>query len=414
SAITELLRYNLHLRTLSLHQEAAHPDTTEDDRPIEPSWMSVLPESLESLFINTPCLETYQPLVATSSLPSQNALPAPRLLAHLQKLIIQGPYINGSIRLDLLRRCPHLEVLRLYIRETPFDRCSVLANVLYEHCPHLTAARFDGHPSDESLSFLIGASARGWKSFMFDGTQGSFFGRLSAKAILTHASTLENVRLEGCTAFTSTDIQQLFCSAPKLKRFHGISIDRLHEKDLALRADELVQSEWVCTGLESFACKITHVPRPDVLIRTNGRALTSPMHTTGTIEASYQLQGRVYEQLSRLCKLRHLVLGGDIGAYGVKTLELAMKERIVEGRFFDPKFFQAGYQYDCLSMTLESGLDQLKGLRDMRAVVVEGMAVGLSNPGELDWQKEHWPLLDNCRLFRHGYFSDLFWSLFLE
>ncbi|KAG0371911.1 hypothetical protein BGX24_001002 [Mortierella sp. AD032] len=414
SAIAALLRYNQDLRILSLHRQAAQPDKTEDNRPIGPSWMSVLPVSLVSLSLDTPCFEAYQPLISTPSLSSQGSLLSPRVLVNLQKLIIQGPYINGSIRLELLRRCPNLEVLRLYIRENPLDRCSVLADVLYEYCPQLTAARFDGQTCDEELSCLIGASAGGWKSFMLDGTYGSLFGRLSAKVLLAHAATLENVRLEGCTAFTSTDIQQLFCSAPKLKRFHGISIDRLDEKDLTLRADELVQSKWICTSLESFACKVTHVPRPDLTRRTNGRALKGIMHTTGTIEASYQLQGRVYEQLSRLTKLRHLVLGGDIGEYYDKTPEWAEKERGVEGEFFDPKLLQAGYQYQCLSMTLESGMDQLKGLKEMRAVVVEGMAVGLSNPAELDWQKEHWPLLETGQLFRHGYFSDPFWLLFLE
>ncbi|KAK5827734.1 hypothetical protein F5H01DRAFT_332140 [Linnemannia elongata] len=182
------------------------------------------------------------------------------------------------------------------------------SDVLYTHCPKLTAMRVDGLPSDKSFSLLLRSSAAGWKSFMVDGSLG-FFGPLSAKALLDHAATLENVRLEGCTEFTSTNIQQLLCSAPRLRRFHGISIDRLHN-DLALPADELIQSEWVCTDLESFACKITRVPRPDLMKRTNGGLSASTTHTKGTIEASYQLQRRVYEQLGRLTKLRHLILGG--------------------------------------------------------------------------------------------------------
>lgn len=413
SAIAALLRYNHDLRTLSLHRESAHPDVSEDGKPMEPSWMRALPESLECLVLNTPCHESDPPPISVAPSPLLSPHPPLRSLVHLKKLIMCGPYINGSIRLDLLRRCPNLEVLRLNIREHSLDLCLVISEVLHTHCPQLTAMRVDGHTSDKDLSFLIGSSAAGWISFMFDGSLGSF-GPLSANALLDHAATLENLRLEGCTAFTSTNIQQLLCSAPKLKRFQGISINRLHEKDLSLRADELVQSEWVCTNLESFACKITRVPRPDLTKRTNGRPLTSTMHTTGTIEASYQLQRRVYEQLGRLTKLRHLVLGGDIGQYGAKDFDMALKERADEGMYFSMSHWQTGYQYECLSMTLESGLDLLSGLQEMRAVVVEGMAVGLLNPAESDWQSVHWPLLETGRLFINGYFSDPFWSLFAE
>ncbi|KAK3839479.1 MAG: hypothetical protein JOS17DRAFT_189067 [Linnemannia elongata] len=412
AAIAALLRYNRSLRTLSLHQEAGHPDVGEDGKPVEPSWMGALPESLECLVLNTPCFETYQPPISVAHTPS-NLRPSPRILIHLQKLIIQGPYINGCIRLELLRRSPNLEVLRLHIREDPLDPCSAISDVLYTHCPKLKAMRVDGHPSDKSLSLLLKSSAAGWKSFMCDGSSG-FFGNLSVKALLDHAATLENVRLEGCTAFTSTKIQKFLCSAPNLRRFHGISINRLDEKDLALAADELILSEWVCADLESFACKITRVPRPDLRRRTNGRPLTSAMHTTGTIEASYRLQRRVYEQLGRLTKLRHLVLGGDIGLNGEKNVDLTRREKANEREYFTTMNWQAGYQYECLSMTLESGLDLLKGLKELRTVVVEGMATGLLNPTERDWRREHWPLLETGKLFVNGYFSDPFWSLFLE
>ncbi|KAF9144398.1 hypothetical protein BG015_000125 [Linnemannia schmuckeri] len=412
SAIAALLRYNHDLRTLSLHCEAAHPDMGEDGKPVEPNWMGALPESLESLVVNTPCFGSYQPPISSACSPSAPH-PLPRSLIHLQKLIMQGPYINGSVRLDLLRRCPNLEVLRLYIREDPLDPCSVISEVLASHCPQLTAIRVDGQTHDKSLSLLLGSSATGWKSFMFNGSSDSF-GPLSAKALLKHTETLENVRLESCPAFTSTNIQQLLCSAPRLRRFQGISINRLLENDLSLRADELVLSKWVCTNLESFACRITGVPRPDLTRRTNGRLLTSTMHTTGTIEESYQLQRRVYEQLGRLKKLRHLVLGGDFCLYGEENFNIAMRERANEGVYFSPMNWQTGYQYECLSMTLESGLGLLSGLKDMRAVVVEGMAVGLSNPAEKIWQRKHWPLLRTGKLFANGYFSDPFWSLFLE
>jgi hypothetical protein len=74
------------------------------------------------------------------------------------------------------------------------------------------------------------------------------------------------------------------------------------------------------------------------------------MHTTGTIEASYQLQHLVYEQQGRLTNLPHLVLGGDIGMYGEKDLDIELRERVNEGMYFNPMNCQTGYQYECLSI----------------------------------------------------------------
>lgn len=50
------------------------------------------------------------------------------------------------------------------------------------------------------------------------------------------------------------------------------------------------------------------------------------------------------------------------------------------------------YQYGCLEMTLESGLDQLKSLKNLRVLGVQRMAqrIGIK---EVQWMTQHWPKL---------------------
>lgn len=54
------------------------------------------------------------------------------------------------------------------------------------------------------------------------------------------------------------------------------------------------------------------------------------------------------------------------------------------------------YQYDCLEMTLESGLDQLKGLNNLRVLDVQRMEqrIGLK---EVQWMSQYWPRLREIR-----------------
>ncbi|KAF9396498.1 hypothetical protein CPC16_001180 [Podila verticillata] len=48
-------------------------------------------------------------------------------------------------------------------------------------------------------------------------------------------------------------------------------------------------------------------------------------------------------------------------------------------------------QYDCLSMSLESGLDLLSGLKNLRVVALEDMEVDIDGDSEQKWVAEHWP-----------------------
>ncbi|KAF8930223.1 hypothetical protein BGZ47_000691, partial [Haplosporangium gracile] len=135
----------------------------------------------------------------------------------------------------------------------------------------------------------------------------------------------------------------------------------------------------VCQGLKT---KITRILRPNATKVLDGRQRVDALKETCTREGK-QLQQRVYERLSRLINLEELCLGHDT------------KER----RSLRPSrdsMNREDYQYDCLEMTLESGLGQLRRLKNLRVLDVRRMAqrIGLK---EVQWMIQHWPMLQVIR-----------------
>ncbi|KAF9538461.1 hypothetical protein EC957_006737 [Mortierella hygrophila] len=135
-------------------------------------------------------------------------------------------------------------------------------------------------------------------------------------------------------------IQELLCTATKLKRFEGRSFHRDWAPMIHISAKDLVQREWACKDLETFHCAIKDIPRPDIKTRKNGRPLVGRMHRGDSMEESLRLQRLVYEQLGRLRKLRELVLGyrscdGDERFGGFVTDEdLGWEQGITEADYY--------------------------------------------------------------------------------
>lgn len=77
--------------------------------------------------------------------------------------------------------------------------------------------------------------------------------------------------------------------------------------------------------------------------------------------------------LARLAKLKELKLG----------LELADRKQVRTNR-------RCWRRYDGLAMTLDSGLDLLRGLKELRVVGLMDMEVYIDGDREQGWFKEHW------------------------
>ncbi len=112
------------------------------------------------------------------------------------------------------------------------------------------------------------------------------------------------------------------------------------------------------------------------------------------MESSYKVQRQVYTQLGKLTKLRELVLSLSLESARLRhPVDLADYEWETEGLYYDSRFQQAERQYECLSFTLESGLDLLRDLKELRVIKLNDMAVGIDGEEEQRWVKEHWPLV---------------------
>ncbi|KAG0066907.1 hypothetical protein BGZ89_006766 [Linnemannia elongata] len=204
------------------------------------------------------------------------------------------------------------------------------------------------------------------------------------EALLKHASTLEVVRLEDECYADAEGINRLLCTAPNLKVLYVSNDHKDGHAGGYLDAKAIVDSEWVCDDLEVFACEIRNIPRPDIT-RTILNQPATKFVQTGTVEESLDLQYRIYSKLARLTKLRELTLG----FYYIPGNSIMV-----------PKNRDHIRQFDCLAMTLESGLDLLKDLTELREVGLQDMEIYIDGEQEQEWFDEHWPnvAIDNENL----------------
>lgn len=130
-----------------------------------------------------------------------------------------------------------------------------------------------------------------------------------------------------------------------------------------------VHADWACTSLRILGCPIGGISRPDI-DRELHDGLASDYVLEGSQQENMTLQKRVLCQLARLTRLRELRMGipSDCGNRNYRR--------------FDEKYNR---QYDCLAMSLESGLDLLSGLRSLRMVALEDTEVNIDNENEKRW-----------------------------
>lgn len=257
-------------------------------------------------------------------------------------------------------------------------------NLSPETFPRLTSLSFSNPECDSLIATFIskapsspaGNNGFGLRTLEIGGFEGfGDFGESSAGALLEHASTLEVVQLDMMPCMSSKSIQQFLCSAAHLKEFNIIGGFRDPDNvDLFLDAHDVISTDWVCTELEVFACVIGGIPRPDITQKIAGEPAIDYIKE-GTHQESLDLQRAVYSQLGRLTKLRELILGVTVRSswqsYGRRN------ERY--------------WQHDCLAMTVESGLDLLKDLKELKSVVLDDMVMFISHDEEKAWVKKNWP-----------------------
>ncbi|KAF9188287.1 hypothetical protein BGZ51_000681 [Haplosporangium sp. Z 767] len=310
----------------------------------------------------------------------------------IEKIAVSGSLLDEKAFLQVLKRSPLLNTMHLEWDDAKWF-CKELPSVIRSHCTKLRHLRLIFAPyEDEDLAQLIDSCASGWKSLIMPMRQEfDSFGPLSTAALLKHCHSLEDLCLNGCESIPSDALQNILCSAPNLKRFIAMPMYAGMPGGLELKAQDMIRSEWACTGLETLRFIISDIPRPDIGAKTNGNPLVGPLHS-GTMEKSRAIQREVYKQLGRLTKLRELGLGQP---YEMDGQWSRMMENENEDEYCDDTDTQLGRQYECLDFTLASGLDELKNLKQLTEIGLQGMAVGFfDGPAEQEWAKKHWPNID--------------------
>lgn len=196
-------------------------------------------------------------------------------------------------------------------------------------------------------------------------------GLLTAAAIRNNVNSLNHLDVRSCTNLTSRLLQSILCKARNLKSIKFMDETFESIEGVVLQAIDLVKQKWACSDLEVFQGMI-QVPRPmgddddwdeDVNLLEERRAL----------------QRGVFRQLGRQTKLRELRLGQRYEVWeDAEYLYLEIS------------------QFSCLEMTLENGLEELIGLKELRLLDVYSMEHGITET-ERDWMRTHWPKFEELR-----------------
>lgn len=219
-----------------------------------------------------------------------------------------------------------------------------------------------------------------WKKLVFcmNGYAGSntiyntpFFNLLSR-----HIPTLEVLHLTKRCFADGYNVNRFLSMAPNLRELYIVS-DRKRLEGGVLNARVIAKTDWVCTGLEVFVCRIGNIPRPDIT-RYIGKTRFGAHSKRGTLEESIELQHQVYSRLARFTRLRELRLGFPVNS----------RSSYQKHRRGDKEIYR---QYGCLAMTVESGLDLLKDLKELRIVGLQDMEIYIDGDKEQTWFSENWP-----------------------
>ncbi|KAF9125156.1 hypothetical protein BGW39_007625 [Mortierella sp. 14UC] len=326
----------------------------------------------------------------------------------LKEISISGE--NGQIsipRMAFLARCGSLERVRLDSVDERFMR--LVPTYLRQFCPRLTSLQLTRRleHEDEAIALMLRSSVSGWKELRLPWL--NEFGPLAFEALMESAATLEVLVIAHWGRLDKACFLDLLCSAERLRRLEGLPDGEtnynaaevwVHAYDAFLEHIEGRKDRTWALGpsMEYLQMQIVGVPRPDVACRLNGGSFfrLAPFHLVADlhVDASqrYDVQRYIYEQLGRMTGLQELllgILGPDWDHYEGMGVTPEMDEQELEEELLD---YYITFRYRCLEFSLESGLELLSGLKELRVLDVRSTAhrIGVK---ELEWMSKNWPKL---------------------
>ncbi|KAK3807528.1 MAG: hypothetical protein JOS17DRAFT_797097 [Linnemannia elongata] len=258
------------------------------------------------------------------------------------------------------RGCGNVE--RLELRACRVNLAHDLAGRIRIWLPKVNSIVIKNTVHRKAVAPLLSACVGGWKNIRTYAA----LDPMSCTALATQCGTLEVLEVITISAFSSKTLRRVLLSSPRLKTL--ITIDDKWCRRLRspyIEANDFIDVIPLSNSLHPWASekslkvlktKITCIPRPDVYKVLAGQEHFDTLTETYAGEGRHT-QKRVHERLARLTNLEELCLGQATRA------NVSLESAYDDGEGED-------YQYDCLEMTLESGLDQLKDLNNLRVLDV--------------------------------------------
>ncbi|KAG0037487.1 hypothetical protein BGZ82_002442 [Podila clonocystis] len=327
--------------------------------------------------------------------------------------------LEDSILFPLLQLCPSLETLNIPTIHP--DRLNDLVTILRAHCPRLKGLKLDQNDfSDEQVSHLIDSGIqRNLEHIAFSGAEDYTTGRRimemselgTQRALLEHADSLAVLHLHNCgLALTSSWIQQVLvqCSRLKALRITGVITRPYPDNDTTayipqtrmgrqrrvltgLDAMDIRGEPWSCTDLRVLQLVIRNVPRSEThlplgdSVGMDGKQrqdmdeyLLYEEPVVMTEAESRTVQRQICQRIGALKLLQELHLGQS-DSYGDDV------DRLVD---------VTPIQHQCLELSLETGLQALADLKELRQLKIQRMDHAMAAQ-EIEWmiRKGVWPKL---------------------
>ncbi|KAF9200959.1 hypothetical protein BGZ59_002978, partial [Podila verticillata] len=291
--------------------------------------------------------------------------------------------LNDRLGPAILQNCPELKKLTVRFMS---DACiGILAATLRSHLRKLTTIEQDGfwvQNTDSAMAEMLSTCHAGWKYIRIP-----VLGVHSVDALIKHCPTLEALEVRETPGWSSSHMHQILSSCPKIHTFATI-VDgesrAAHETHFLAKDfidfDQTSNSlaAWKSeSSLKVFRAKVMGIPRPGVVPHDHYEPPPEKVLREAYPGQSQELQHRVYERLARFSHLEKLQLGHDSRDVGDEFL-------YIDG--------DVDYQYECLEMSLKSGLWILEGLDQLRVLNVMRMETRIGVE-EVKWMVKHWPKL---------------------
>ncbi|KAF9929124.1 hypothetical protein FBU30_001853 [Linnemannia zychae] len=351
------------------------------------------------------------------SFPPPTSHPALRMLClsgyffdHEEDIVV--PFLKGCKNLQLIESPDEYRDNKCWITDNFRIRAAV------EEATGLTLRRLTIPPSGEILDpteseitdddvahlILEGQAERSdgrrevWHTLHLEGNQ--LLGPLTANAIIqTCTSGLVWLNVSGCRGIRGEHIQTILATAVHLRNLDASCRADSEATDSRIYVSHILQSNtpWACRLLRRLNVQFSGFSRPD-LLPAEYKDIAS---YRAALKQSRDVQRQVYQQIANLKYLEELWLGDgmlfpedngevdDLMNHGISSSE--HKEAPWEPSMYKLKYCD-GFQTACLELTLESGLDILGTLTELRVIDISRMKHRLG-VDEMMWMEVNWPNL---------------------